>query len=103
MNSAERQDPCRAAAARPRVAVVQAASVAFDLERTLQKAEALAADAASQGARLVVFPEAFLSAYPKGLAFGAVVGSRTDAGREEFRRYWESSVDVPGPAVTRLC
>jgi nitrilase len=85
-----------------KVAVVQAASVAFDLERSLQKAEALAADAASQGARLVVFPEAFLSAYPRGLAFGAVVGSRTDAGREEYRRYWESSVDVPGPAVTRL-
>jgi len=82
---------------------VQAASTAFDLERSLQKAEALAAEAASQGARLVVFPEAFLSAYPRGLAFGAVVGSRSDAGREEYRRYWESSVDVPGPAVTRLC
>ena len=88
---------------RPRVAVVQAASVAFDLERSLLKAEALAADAASQGARLVVFPEAFLSAYPRGLSFGAVVGSRSEAGREEYRRYWESSVDVPGPAVTRLC
>jgi nitrilase len=86
----------------PRVAVVQAASVAFDLERSLQKAEALAADAAARGARLVLFPEAFLSAYPRGLAFGAVVGSRTDAGREEYRRYWESSVDVPGPAVARL-
>ena len=86
----------------PKVAVVQAASVAFDLERSLQKAEALAADAAARGARLVLFPEAFLSAYPRGLAFGAVVGSRTDAGREEYRRYWESSVDVPGPAVARL-
>ena len=43
-----------------KVAVVQAASMAFDLERTLQKAESLAADAASQSARLVVFPEAFL-------------------------------------------
>ncbi len=86
----------------PKVAVVQAASVAFDLERSLQKAEALATDAAARGARLVLFPEAFLSAYPRGLAFGAVVGSRTDAGREEYRRYWESSVDVPGPAVARL-
>ena len=84
------------------VAVVQASSVAFDLERSLQKAEGLAANAASQGARLVLFPEAFLSAYPRGLSFGAVVGSRSDAGREEYRRYWESSVDVPGPAVDRL-
>lgn len=46
--------------------------------------------------------EAFVSAYPRGLDFGAVVGSRTDAGREQFRRYWESSVDVPGPAVDQL-
>ena len=84
------------------VAVVQAASVAFDLERSLAKAERLAAEAAHGGAELVVFPEAFLSAYPRGMDFGAVVGSRTDAGREDFRRYWESCVDVPGPAVERL-
>jgi nitrilase len=82
-----------------KVAVVQAASVAFDRERTLDKLAALVSDAAKQGAQLVLFPEAFVSAYPRGLDFGAVVGGRTDAGREDFRRYWESSVDVPGPAV----
>src|SRR4026208_1002549 len=85
-----------------KVAVVQAAPVAFDRERTLAKVHTLAADAAHQGARLVVFPEAFVSAYPRGLDFGAVVGSRTDAGREDFRRYWESSVDIPGPALDSL-
>ena len=74
----------------------------FDLERSLQKAQALAADAARQGAKLVLFPEAFLSGYPRGLDFGAVVGSRSDKGREDFHRYWESSVDVPGPVVDRL-
>jgi nitrilase len=85
-----------------KVAVVQAAPVVFDRERTLKKVHALAAEAARLGARLVVFPEAFISAYPRGLDFGAVFGSRTDAGREQFRRYWESSVDVPGPAVDAL-
>jgi nitrilase len=85
-----------------RLAVVQAASVAFDLEGSLRKVERLTAESAGQGAELVLFPEAFLSAYPRGLDFGAVVGSRTDKGREDFRRYWESSVDVPGPAVERL-
>ncbi len=54
------------------------------------------------GAQLVLFPEAFVSAYPRGLDFGAVVGARTEEGREDFRRYWESSVDVPGPAVDQL-
>jgi nitrilase len=85
-----------------KVAVVQAAPVVFDRERTLDKVHALTGDAARQGARLVLFPEAFVSAYPRGLDFGAVVGSRTDEGREDFRRYWESSIDVPGPAVERL-
>lgn len=85
-----------------KVAVVQAAPVAFDRDRTIQKVRALASDAARLGARLVLFPEAFVSAYPRGLDFGAVVGARTDAGREDFRRYWESSVDVPGPAADQL-
>src|SRR6476660_2792979 len=85
-----------------KVAVVQASPVVFNRERTLKKVHAFAAEAARQGARLVVFPEAFVSAYPRGMDFGAVVGSRTDKGREQFRRYWESSVDVPGPAVTEL-
>jgi nitrilase len=85
-----------------KVAVVQASPVVFDRERTLKKVQGLAAEAARQGARLVVFPEAFVSAYPRGLDFGAVVGSRSDQGREQFRRYWESSVDVPGPAVNAL-
>src|SRR5437879_11278972 len=89
-------------AGRFKVAVVQAASVAFDLEKTLEKLRRLAREAASQGAKLVLFPEAFVSAYPRGLDFGAVVGSRSDKGREDFRRYWESSVDVPGPAVDQL-
>src|SRR5262252_6098309 len=85
-----------------KAAVIQAASVAFDRERTLEKAASLCAEAARSGARLVVFPEAFVSAYPRGLDFGAVVGSRTEQGRDQFQRYWQSSVDVPGPAVDTL-
>jgi nitrilase len=84
------------------VAVVQAASVAFDRKRTLEKALDLTADAASRGAKLVLFPEAFVSGYPRGLSFGAVVGARSDQGREDFRRYYESAIDVPGPAVDSL-
>jgi nitrilase len=85
-----------------KVAVVQAAPVVFNLEKTLEKVHRLAREAASQGAKLALFPEAFVSAYPRGLDFGAVVGSRSDRGRDDFRRYWESSVDVPGPAVDSL-
>jgi hypothetical protein len=59
---------------RAKVAVVQASPVVFDRERTLDKVRALAGEAARKGAQLVLFPEAFVSAYPRGLDFGAVVG-----------------------------
>jgi nitrilase len=85
-----------------KAAVVQASPVVFNRERTLQKVRALATEAARKGAQLVLFPEAFVSGYPRGLDFGAVIGSRTDQGREDFRRYWDSSVDVPGPEVDEL-
>jgi len=85
-----------------RVAVVQAAPVAFDVARTLQKVRDLTADATRRGARVTLFPEAFVSAYPRGLGFGATVGARTPEGREQFRIYWESAIDVPGPHVDEL-
>jgi nitrilase len=85
-----------------RVAVVQAAPVPFDRARTLAKALALIAEAADQGAELIVFPEAFFTCYPKGLDFGARVGMRSPEGRREFRRYFESAVDVPGPETEAL-
>ena len=85
-----------------RAAVVQAAPVAFDIEGTLGKARCLLEEAAARGARLVAFPEAFVTCYPRGVTFGATIGERTREGRELFRRYWESSIDVPGPVTDRL-
>lgn len=85
-----------------KVAVVQAGSCVFDTPRTLDRMETLCREAQQQGAELVVFPEAYVGGYPKGLDFGARVGSRTPAGRDDFRRYWASAVEVPGPEVTRI-
>ena len=72
-----------------RVAVVQAAPVAFDRACTLGKVRALTLEASKRGAKLAVFPEAFVSAYPRGMTFGAVVGDRSSAGRDWYRRYWD--------------
>jgi len=85
-----------------RAAVVQAAPVGFDRDGTLAKLEKLVAEAADGGAQLAVFPEAFISAYPKGLDFGAVVGQRTSQGRDQFRRYFDSAIEVPGRDVDRI-
>ena len=85
-----------------RVAVVQDTPCAFDRAGTLTKVGQLTAAAAEQGAQLVVLPEAFVSGYPKGLDFGARVGMRSPEGREVFRRYYDSAVDVPGPDTATL-
>ncbi|MBB6734394.1 carbon-nitrogen hydrolase family protein [Cohnella zeiphila] len=79
-----------------KVAVVQAAPFLFDKASALEKLVAMSKEAAAAGANLVVFPEAFLPGYPRGLGFGARVGSRTDGGRRDWERYWASAVDVPG-------
>jgi nitrilase len=85
-----------------RVAVVQAGSILFDADASVAKAEGLIAEAAGGGAKLIVFPEAFIGGYPKGEDFGARVGSRTPEGRKLFRRYFEGAIDVPGPVTARL-
>jgi len=85
-----------------KVAVVQAAPILFDREATVEKAYQLTAEAAAQGAKLILFPEAFIPAYPRGLSFGTVVGSRSPAGRRTWQRYWANAVDVPGPATEAL-
>ena len=82
-----------------RAAVAQAGSVLFDTPKSLQKLADFAADAAKQGADLVVFPEAFIGGYPKGHDFGVSVGIRSAEGRDEFRRLFENSIEAPGPAT----
>ena len=85
-----------------KVAVIQAASIPFDAEGGVDKAIHLIQDAAGTGAKVVLFPEAFITGYPKGLNFGAVVGARDAPGREEFRLYFDASIDVPGHLTQRL-
>jgi nitrilase len=84
------------------VAVVQAAPVLFNREATVDKACRLLAEAAKTGAGLVLFPEAYIPVYPRGLTFGTVIGSRSPSGRRIWQRYWEESIDVPGPDTERL-
>jgi nitrilase len=85
-----------------KAAVVQASPILFDREATVEKALRLIAEAGSQGARLILFPEAFIPAYPRGLSFGIVVGSRSPAGRRTWERYWANAVEVPGEATQAL-
>jgi nitrilase len=54
------------------------------------------------GAEVVVFPEALVGGYPRGARFGAVIGDRSPAGRDEFLAYSRGAVTVPGPEVEEL-
>ena len=84
-----------------KIAVVQASPVLFDKAACLEKALRLAGEAADRGSQLVVFPELFIPGYPYGMTFGFVVGARHEEGRLDWKRYYDSSMLVPGPE-TRL-
>ena len=80
-----------------KVAAVQAAPVFLDLEGSLQKALDLIEKAAAEGAQLVVFPEAFLPAWPAWV--DEVLPGEDEAWHV---RLLEQSVVVPGPVTERL-
>jgi len=84
------------------VAIVQDAPILFDLPRSLEKVAALAARAAKTNPDLVVFPEAFLPGYPRGLSFGTPVGSRSEKGKEEWLTYAQNSVPMSGNTLEVL-
>jgi len=85
-----------------KAAVVQAASIPDDPGASAVKAADLIRQAADEGARLIVFPEAFLGGYRKGASFGTPVGMRKPSGREDYRRYYEGAIDLDGPEVATL-
>ena len=87
---------------RKTVAVAQVGGILFNPAATLVKVEQYVREAAAAGAALVVFPEATLGGYPKGMDFGAVVGRRTPEGRADFGRYWDGAINVPGPETFQL-
>ncbi|MBA2700746.1 MAG: carbon-nitrogen hydrolase family protein [Chloroflexi bacterium] len=81
-----------------RVAAVQATYVLMDREATIDRVAALTADAASRGAQLVVFPEAFIPGTP----FWIDTQPIWDGDADWFRLLAENAVAVPGPTTERL-
>ena len=86
-----------------KAAAVQAAPVYMDLARSVDKAIALIAEAASSGAKLVVFPETWLPGYPAWLDCCRDVALWDHPPvKKVFARLMENSVLVPGPASVKL-
>ncbi len=85
-----------------KVAVAQAASVLFDKTASVDKACHLIAEAGNKGSKLVLLPEAFVPAYPRGFSFGMNIGNRSDQGRALWQRYWQNALEISGPEVKIL-
>ena len=81
-----------------RVACAQVEPVVFDRAGTLDKLAATAADAAAQGAQLVLFPETFVPAYPSSRWVRALAAG---GGKEIWARLARSSVTVPSADTER--
>jgi aliphatic nitrilase len=80
-----------------KAAAVQAAPAFLDLEAGIDKAIRLIAEAASQGASLIAFPETWLPGYPFWIWLGPPAWSI-----HFVQRYFDSSLEVDSPQMARL-
>jgi nitrilase len=83
-----------------KVACAQVEPVPFDRAATLDKIASVAAEAAGQGAQLVLFPETFIPVYPSSRWVRELVGG--GKGKPIFARLARESVEIPGPDSDRL-
>ena len=84
-----------------KVACVQSESVYFDRAATIDKLETLAGEAAGNGARLALFPEAFIPVYPSSRWARHLAGWDGDA-RPLWARLARESLTIPSPESERL-
>jgi len=84
------------------VACVQAEPVVLDRDATIEKLAGLAAEVAGKGARLAVFPEAFVPAYPSSRWAKALAGWAEEGAKEAFALLAREAVEIPGTAERRL-
>jgi len=83
------------------VAAAQAAPVFLDRSATVAKACDLIAEAAQNGARLIVFPESYIPTYPDWV--WAVPPGEYAVLRDLYAEFHANSLTIPGEDTRRLC
>ena len=81
-----------------KVAVVQAAPIFLDLEKSIDKTITLIEEAASKGAKLINFGETWLPGYPFYIWLDAPV-----MGMQFVQRYFENSLELGSEQHQRIC
>jgi len=81
-------------------ACVQVEPVLFDRAATIERIAELAAEASGNGARLILFPEAFIPAYPSNRWVQFL--SAGSGGKPVYAKLARESLAVPGPDTERL-
>jgi nitrilase len=84
-----------------RIAAAQAAPVFLDRAATIEKACGIIGQAATGGARLVVFPECYVPGFP--LWVWHVPAGETRQLRELYAELFDNAVEIPSAATERLC
>jgi nitrilase len=84
------------------VACVQAEPVILDRDATIEKLGRIAAAAAGNDAKLLVFPESFIPAYPSSVWARALAGWAEPGAKEAFALLAREALEIPGEAADRL-
>ncbi len=85
-----------------KVAIIQTPPVFLDRDKTLQKAVELVGLAAAQGARLIIFPEAFVPGYPAWI-WRLRPGGDWDLSERLHARLLENAVNLDANQLAPLC
>ncbi|MBD1422311.1 carbon-nitrogen hydrolase family protein [Sphingobacterium chuzhouense] len=85
-----------------KVGVVQATPILFDVEKSVSLTIQWIEYAQREGCELLLFPESFIPAYPRGISYDAVVGKRTERGRELWLDYWKNSIEDSSKYVKQI-
>src|SRR6187397_1515273 len=85
-----------------KVACVQAEPVIFERDATIGKVATLCAEAAGEGAKLVVFPETFVPVYPSSRWARHFAGWDDGDAKELFSRLARESLEIPSEASERI-
>lgn len=85
-----------------KIAIIQESPVLLDRKKTIEKAVQLIDQAASSGAELVVFPEAYISGYPAWI-WRLRPGSDWGTSEDLHSRLLDSAVDIDAGDLKLLC